>query len=231
MWQLAASLWHQLSAAEQAEWERLGTARHMTGFAWYMSQALRPNPGIYLPLAGGTMSGDIAMADNQLTGLIDPVTDDQAARKAYVDMQIGGFTQNVRARRTTTQSITSGSNDAITFDLQDFDSDSMWEGVVNPSRITINTAGVYLVMATAQMQAHATGNRAIWIQLNDTDILCITWQSPAVSQEWRATVSTIFALAVTDFIKLRVYQNSGVNLTVNPQPPSSITLSAVRVGP
>ncbi|MBA7581704.1 hypothetical protein ES708_23613 [subsurface metagenome] len=38
----------------------------MTGFAWFVSQALKPNPGLYLPLQGGTMSGDIDMAGHNI---------------------------------------------------------------------------------------------------------------------------------------------------------------------
>lgn len=85
MYQMAIALWHALSAAETREWEIAATLRHMTGYAWFMSQALRPNPGLYLPLLGGTMQGEIDMDDNHLGGLIDPTTPDKAARKAYVD--------------------------------------------------------------------------------------------------------------------------------------------------
>ncbi|GAH97344.1 unnamed protein product, partial [marine sediment metagenome] len=55
MYQKCAALWHTLSADEKQEWESLATPKHMTGFAYWQSQCLRPNPGIYLPLQGGTM--------------------------------------------------------------------------------------------------------------------------------------------------------------------------------
>lgn len=61
MYQKAIALWHQLSPAEKDAWERQATPLHMTGFAYFISQALKPNPGIYLPLSGGTMTGDIDM--------------------------------------------------------------------------------------------------------------------------------------------------------------------------
>lgn len=69
MFNKCIDLWHLLSEAEKAEWERLATPRHMTGYAWYISQCLRPNPGIYLPLQGGTMSGNIDMDGNLIDGL------------------------------------------------------------------------------------------------------------------------------------------------------------------
>ncbi len=67
--QQAITWWHQQSAADKLAWERLGTQNHMTGYAYFMSQALAPNPGIYLPLLGGTMQGDIDTDGNRITGL------------------------------------------------------------------------------------------------------------------------------------------------------------------
>jgi len=43
-----------------------------------------------LPLAGGTMSGAIAMGTNKITGLGDPISNQDAATKAYVLAQAGG---------------------------------------------------------------------------------------------------------------------------------------------
>lgn len=44
----------------------------------------------YLPLTGGTMSGDIDMGSNFITSLLDPVNPQDAATKAYVDAGGGG---------------------------------------------------------------------------------------------------------------------------------------------
>ena len=66
IFQMAVDWWHQLSSAEQAEWEALARPRHMTGYALFLSTALKPNPGIYLPLIGGAMKGDIDMANHYI---------------------------------------------------------------------------------------------------------------------------------------------------------------------
>ncbi len=91
MYQKCAALWHDLSAEERKDWESLGTARHMTGFAYWQSQCLRPNPGIYLPLQGGTMQGDIDMAGYKIEDLPDPSLDQDAATKAYVDLAVANL--------------------------------------------------------------------------------------------------------------------------------------------
>ena len=73
MYQKAVALWHGLSAAEKGEWESQARPKHMTGFAWFMSQALKPNPGLYLPLQGGTMQGIIEMDGWPVRNMLDPV--------------------------------------------------------------------------------------------------------------------------------------------------------------
>ncbi len=85
MFKKCIDLWHLLSAAEKLAWESAARPLHMTGYAWYMSQCLRPNPGIYLPLAGGTMAGAIDMDGQLVTDLPAPVDPGDATRKAYVD--------------------------------------------------------------------------------------------------------------------------------------------------
>ena len=44
--------------------------------------------GVYLPLAGGTMTGAIAMGTNKITGMGDPSDPQDAATKAYSDLKL-----------------------------------------------------------------------------------------------------------------------------------------------
>lgn len=88
------ALWHLLSVDEKQEWESLARRHHMTGYAWFLSQALRPNPGIYLPLQGGVMAGDIDMAGHQIEDLPDPTQLQDADTKAARDAAIAAHGAN-----------------------------------------------------------------------------------------------------------------------------------------
>lgn len=71
MYQQCTGLWNLLSPSEKRAWETLATPQHMPGYAMFMSACLKPNPGVYLPLAGGTMTGNIAMAGAQTVDGVD----------------------------------------------------------------------------------------------------------------------------------------------------------------
>ena len=59
-----------------------------------------------LALAGGTMSGAIAMGSNKITGLGTPTADQDAATKAYVDGVAQGLDIKASCRAATTANIT-----------------------------------------------------------------------------------------------------------------------------
>ncbi|GAI86742.1 unnamed protein product [marine sediment metagenome] len=233
MWQLAASLWHQLSPEEVEEWERAGTTRGMTGFAWYMSQALRPNPGIYLPLAGGNMTGQIDMQWQQITGLPPPLLATDAARKTYVDWRAREEVTRpaVRARRTTNQTIQHNTVTTLSFDMEDHDNDTMWEGVTNPDRITIQTAGIYIILGQVQWAASAAGYRGQLLQHSSAGLIAQTHtqQSDSINL-WRGNVATTWDCEVGDYIELLVIHTAGADLDCIPGGMQAPVLEAVRAG-
>lgn len=58
-----------------------------------------PETDGFLPLSGGTMTGNIDMNDNTISGLPAPQTDDEAANKAYVDFYTGGIKLSINEER------------------------------------------------------------------------------------------------------------------------------------
>lgn len=59
-----------------------------------------------LALAGGTMSGAIAMGTNRISGLGDPVNPQDATTKSYVDNAVQGLDAKASVRAATTANIT-----------------------------------------------------------------------------------------------------------------------------
>jgi len=116
MYQKAVALWHLLSPAEKEAWERQATPLHMIGFAYFVSQALKPNPGVYLPLSGGTMSGAVDFDGHEILNLPEPTDNLEPIRKldlathAACDSAIHALKGEVsfRAHQTSRQTITAG---------------------------------------------------------------------------------------------------------------------------
>lgn len=135
MWQMVTVIWHGLGPAEKDEWERGGTARHMTGYSWFMSQALKPNPGIYLPLAGGTMTGDIDIASHKILQLPAPIANEEPSRKAELDAHtaldaaihgLKGFV-GFSAYQTSPQSIPTATTTLLQWHATDLNTDAYFD--------------------------------------------------------------------------------------------------------
>ena len=65
-----------------------------------------------LNLSGGTLSGNIAMGDNKITGLAAPTADGDAARKKYVDDIAGSGTAAATSASQAATSATNAANSA-----------------------------------------------------------------------------------------------------------------------
>ncbi len=231
MYQKCADLWHLLSAAEKAEWERQGTARHMTGYAWYMSQCLRPNPGIYLPLAGGSMTGAIDMAGNKIEDLPDPAADQEPVTRKYFDdnIPVGGYTEGARVQGAA-QNIPHNTTTVHAFNSEHYDTDNIHDNSVNNSRLTCRTAGKYLIIGQIAWGVNIVGQRLLAIRFNGSDRIGAV-RADAISAIYgQNEVSTIYSLAVNEYVELRVWQNSGDTVTSTVITPLCPTFMMQRIG-
>lgn len=57
----------------------------------YLALSITQESEAYLPLSGGSMSGDIDMGQNMVTNLKAPASDNDATRKLYVDTLVAGL--------------------------------------------------------------------------------------------------------------------------------------------
>ena len=117
-------------------------------------------------------------------------------------------------RHSLNQSIADNTNTALEFNSERSDTDTIHDNAVNNSRLTCKTAGAYLIGGNFAFAASATGMRQISILLNGTTTIAVQ-RVPAISTDTMLSLSTVYGLAVNDYVQLFAYQNSGGALSVN----------------
>lgn len=230
MYQKAVALWHLLSAAEKQEWESAARPRHMTGFAWFMSQCLRPNPGIYLPLQGGTMSGDIDMDGYKIEDLPDPAAAQNAATKAYVDALEARYQIGARVYHNVDQACANGIWTTLAFNSELFDTDTIHSTTVFNSRLTCKTTGKYVISANISYEASAVGQRVLRLRLNGVTSIAEVDIDALAAFDARLSVTTHYALVPTDYVQVIAWQNSGGALDVDATAQFSPHFMMQRIG-
>ena len=120
-----------------------------------------------------------------------------------------------RAYHNTTISCTTATWTLIQLNSESFDTDTMHDTVTNNSRLTANTAGVYLVTAEAQFTAPSGSPESLQIRLNANGAIgggspVATWQTTGnASANQCMNVANIIYLNAGDYIEAFVQQNTG----------------------
>ena len=97
-----------------------------------------------------------------------------------------------------------------------FDTDDMHSTSVNTSRITINTAGIYLLSGVVSFALNATGLRACRFLLNGTtSIRQISQDATGATAGNDIPISMLYSLAVTDYVELQAWQNSTIAINID----------------
>lgn len=163
----------------------------------------------------GTLDED-TMSSNSATKLAT-----QQSIKAYVDTSIAAIPSSsaavgVRATRAASQSIATSTETAIAFTAEDFDTDAFHDNTTNNSRLTVPTGkdGKYIIVATANFAANATGRRTLILKKNGTSFAQIEWGNASTNIPYM-NLTAINTLAATDYIEAFVFQTSGGNLNID----------------
>lgn len=127
-----------------------------------------------------------------------------------------GSPPRARVYHNANQSIANNTLTALNFNSERFDTDVIHDTSTNNNRLTCKTAGTYLIILNALFDVHATGWRLFSIRLNgsttiaDTRAQAITVGSIGTAGE----VSTVYSLAVNDYVEAMVLQTSGGSLNI-----------------
>lgn len=136
------------------------------------------------------------------------------------------------AFETAGQSIPSGGLNTVTLGGEYWDTDNMHSTTVNPSRITIQTAGVYRVWGATAWASNVTGTRGGIIKMNGTVNV-----EPTYTQVAATNFNTVCRLqesfvscVVGDYFELQAYQNSGAALALTTTAGMRTSLGAEYIG-
>lgn len=113
-----------------------------------------------------------------------------------------------------TQSISNGSNTALTWDSEHFDTDGFHSTSSNTSRITIPSGkgGKYLFNGFSFYAANATGVRVAKLFKNGAELFESNFNKGDGTNFTVINISAIIDLVATDYIEFVTLQNSGGNL-------------------
>lgn len=124
----------------------------------------------------------------------------------------GGYTQGARVYNNANINVATDTVVKVTFNSERYDTDSIHDMVSNTSRLTCKTAGKYMIVFHGYMTANANGDRRFQILLNNTTYIAVSRLGLDPSGYAFMPVSTIYDLAVDDYVEAIVYQTSGSTL-------------------
>lgn len=124
----------------------------------------------------------------------------------------------VRVYHNTTQSIPNTTLTALAFNSERFDqasnvADTMHDTVTNNSRLTCRYAGIYQITVNVQWAGNATGIRDLEFDVNGAAINAPD-SVPAIATFQYQTNTTLWSLAVNDYVQVFAYQSSSAALNV-----------------
>lgn len=148
---------------------------------------------------------------NITTGHVASQTDLQIVKD---DLTFLGTKPAARAYNLVAISIANNTPTALTFDSERFDTDTIHDTVTNTSRLTCKTAGLYLIIGNIEYASNAAGVRDTQIRLNAVRTLVGDVRTSSNVGATSVSLSTLYQLAVNDYLELQATQNSGGALNV-----------------
>jgi len=113
------------------------------------------------------------------------------------------------------QAVSNATVTNVTFEAEQFDTNSFHDNVTNNTRITIPSgyAGKYQINGYLLYQGNATGDRDFYIYVNNTDYYGYNI-AKANATAINLQNSIILNLAVGDYLEIKTFQDSGGNLNL-----------------
>lgn len=131
-----------------------------------------------------------------------------------------------RVFHNANQSIATATLTALAFNQERFDTDTIHDVSTNNTRLTCKTAGKYLIVAGAHWAANPVIG-TIRLRLNGATAIA---EDTVVGDYRHMALSTIYDLAVSDYVELIVQQQSGGAVNIDVVGNTSPEFSMARLG-
>jgi hypothetical protein len=118
---------------------------------------------------------------------------------------------------SSTPAVQSETETFLTFDSEEWDTANLHDPTVNPGRLTVPSAGKYLVVANVGFEANASGARNLYINVNGTAYTAsqvYVNASTHPSSETLLVATAIVSLNAGDYVTIGIGQNSGAPLSL-----------------
>jgi hypothetical protein len=102
----------------------------------------------------------------------------------------------------------------LSFNSERWDTDTMHNPALNPERITINTAGVYVLSLHMQLGFDAGGYRTSFMRINGATIIGLASIVGSASLDQQLALATIWKFAQNDYVEALLHQTSGITLGI-----------------
>ena len=237
--------WLQRSAANQFEFNAtllpstdaarlLGSAAKRWDFAgrWakYYGAVSDANPRIQANVTAGQIDFGAGGASAVDVNLYRTTTGGAGTEALKTDdlMIFSGI--GAKAYHNTAQSINDSTLTALSLNSERWDTDTIHDNSTNNSRLTCKTAGKYLITGCVEWQDGGAGARVTWIRLNGATKIAEYVPSASTTVDLAATITTVYNMAVNDYVELIAYQDSGGALNVQNSPNGATEFMMVKVG-
>jgi hypothetical protein len=107
------------------------------------------------------------------------------------------------------QSIPHGAETSVSFNTESHDTDTMHDTVTNNTRVTFNTAGIYQINTSLELETGSYTAAYMYVRLNGATLLRIdessTW---AAGSNLPLQINFPLKFAVNDYVELRLYHTN-----------------------
>ncbi len=126
----------------------------------------------------------------------------------------GGYTENARVYNDANQALAYDTLTLLSWNSEDWDTDTIHDPSTNPSRLTCKTAGKYAVAAGLGWSSNNTGRRDAWFYKNGA-ALNIGDQRGGQNNTYM-TMITVLNLSVSDYLEVKAQHTvvGGINVSL-----------------